>query len=79
MTQAHWLDKIHSENFFREKKANKGFFEIFPPKEPHKLLYIVFMGHFKKNTDPAICIWFLLLKVQLWVKLFLQKFIPGVK
>ena len=27
MTQAHWLDKIHSKNFFKEKKANKGFLE----------------------------------------------------
>ena len=27
MAQAQRLDKIYSENFFREKKANKGFLE----------------------------------------------------
>ena len=27
MTQAYWLDRMHSKNFFKEKKANQGFLE----------------------------------------------------
>lgn len=39
MTQAHRLNKIYSENFFREKKENKGFLSVLSKRAPKIFVY----------------------------------------
>ena len=49
MTQAHLLDKIHSENYFRDKKANKDYLEYFFQDSPSNF-FVLFLGVIKNHS-----------------------------